>query len=121
MSDCFCDYDRPSFYKAEVRVSRKRHRCYECAGAILPTDKYEYTFSIFEGKPYVARTCSRCLALRDYVTAHVPCFCWAHGHMIEDAIETADEYAHEAPGLLFGTYRRQVLINRGPSFLEPRK
>lgn len=32
--------------------------------------------------------------------------------LIEDSIEAAREYAHEAPGLLFGAYRRQVAIKR---------
>jgi hypothetical protein len=50
--------------------------------------------------------------LKEWVKAHVPCFCWAHGNIIEDAIETARNYAHEAPGLLFGAYRRQVAIMR---------
>lgn len=58
------------------------------------------------------KTCSRCLALRDWVKAHVPCFCWHHDNMIEDAIETCDHYSPEAPGLLFGAYRRRILIER---------
>jgi hypothetical protein len=37
--DCFCGYDAPSFYVAEVRTARKQHKCYECSGAILPGDK----------------------------------------------------------------------------------
>lgn len=30
------------------------------------------------------------------------CFCGAKGELLDSAIETAQEYAHEAPGLLFG-------------------
>jgi hypothetical protein len=32
MSDCYCDYDQPEFYRAEVAKARKTHKCYECGG-----------------------------------------------------------------------------------------
>ncbi|MBK1732901.1 hypothetical protein [Thiococcus pfennigii] len=69
-------------------------------------------FGRWGGQPDTFDTCSRCLALRDYVEAHVPCLCWQHGHMREDCIETARAYAPEAPGLLFGAWRREIAIAR---------
>ena len=59
------------------------------------------------------RACCRCIALRDWVQAHVPCLCWAHGSMIEDSLGEIDmRYRAEAPGLYFGAMRRYVAIRR---------
>lgn len=114
MTDCYCDYERPEFYHSETRRARKQHRCTECGRAIQPGEKYEHVRAKWEGDIRTHNTCAHCLALREWVQAHVPCFCWAHGNIEEDAIETALQYAHEAPGLLFGAYRRQVMIRRQP-------
>ncbi len=107
--NCACDYDPPSFYSRDVRRARKQHKCFECGGAIFPGDKYEYVsgkwdwFSEFH-------TCSRCSDLRTWVTNNLPCFCWAHGNMLEDAREAVED-AHfrardEVKGIRFGLARR---------------
>lgn len=112
--ECVCDsYSWP--YSAALRTARKEHGCYECGRKIQPGERYEYVWGVCEGEAFVSKTCPRCLALREWVTAHVPCFCWAHGHIIEDAENTVEEYAHEAPGLRFGLLRHKVLIGRGPA------
>jgi hypothetical protein len=111
--DCFCDYDPPSVYsRALVKAARKAHACEECGRAIMPGESYEHVWGVWDGRSWTFCTCSHCLDLREWVKAHVPCFCWAHGHTREDAIETARDYAKEAPGFLFGTYRREVLIRQ---------
>jgi hypothetical protein len=112
MDACYCDYEPAEFYHQETRKAKKAHRCSECGREIEPGDAYEHVRGKWDGEMGVFKTCPRCLALREWVKAHVPCFCWAHGNIIEDAIETARNYAHEAPGLLFGAYRRQVAIRR---------
>lgn len=112
MDACYCDYDAPEFYHQENRKAKKEHRCSECARAIEPGETYEHVRGKWNGDVDTFKTCPRCLALKEWVRAHVPCFCWAHGNIIEDAIETARGYAHEAPGLLFGAYRRKVAIKR---------
>ena len=84
----------------------------ECGRVIEPGDAYEHVRGKLDGEVDTFKTCPRCLALKEWVKAHVPCFCLAHGNIIDDAIETARGYAHEAPGLLFGAYRRQVAIRR---------
>lgn len=112
MDACYCDYDPPEFYHQETRRAKKEHHCSECAREIEPGEAYEHVRGKWDGRVDTFKTCPRCLALREWVRAHVPCFCWAHGNIIEDAIETARGYAHEAPGLLFGAYRRQVAIRR---------
>ena len=112
MSECYCDYDPATIYKASRPTARKPHVCEECGRQIQPGERYESVFGVWENKGNTYHTCRHCLALRDYVQAHVPCFCWAHGSTIEDAMETARSFAHEAPGFLFGAYRRQVQIHR---------
>ena len=117
---CFCDYEPAHFYAATTPKARVTHKCYECGGAILPGEQYERVVAIWErGDPLsTVCTCCRCLELRTYVQAHVPCFCLLHGDANNDAIEAADAYAHEAPGLLFGAYRRLVAIQRHASNKE---
>lgn len=112
MAECYCDYEAFSVYRQAIHVARKQHKCYECGAAILPGDRYESAFGVYDGEPHTMATCPLCLDLRQFVLAHVPCSCWTHGDMIETIIGDAQQYAHEAPGLLFGAYRRQVRIKR---------
>ena len=114
MSDCFCDYDYPEFYSKVERKARKLHACYECGARIAVGDTYEYVAAKSEGSIWDARTCAKCVSLRAYVAAHVPCFCWAHGNMIEDAKETVREYAHECPGLFMGFGRLLIAAKNQP-------
>jgi hypothetical protein len=110
--ECYCDFEPASVYQAEIHTARKRHRCSECGGHIEPGNRYERAFGVWEEGPDVFKTCPRCLRLRQYVEAHVPCVCWSHGNMREDALVAAREFASEGPGLLFGAYRLEVLIRR---------
>lgn len=118
---CFCDYDPPEFYYRTMPTARLAHKCSECGKTIRRGEKYERVNAKWGDRPESCLTCARCLALRDYVTAHVPCVCWEHHRMIEGCIEAAQEYAHEAPGLLFGARRREVLIYRGARYDAERK
>lgn len=112
--DCFCDYETPEFYRKSIHTARKQYQCYECYRAINPGEQYEVVAAKWDGDFNTCRTCSRCLALRDWVAAHVPCVCWAHGNMIEDCMNTIEAYMHEAPGLWFGAARLKVAIGRNP-------
>jgi len=113
--DCVCDYD-VSFYRARIRKARKPHKCEECGSTIRPGEKYEHAFGICEGWTYSPNTCMPCRDLRQWVKNNVPCFCWAHGSMIDDAKEAIEEARHRAPqetvGLLFGFLRRKVMLDR---------
>lgn len=110
---CYCDYDGlPSVYRESQHVARKQHVCYECRRKIKAGEKYEYVFSVYDGAAQEIRTCQHCLAIRDWVTAHVPCFCIYHGNILDDARDAVYEYSHEAPGLVFGYLRRVVALNR---------
>lgn len=110
--ECVCDGDYPEVYERRLQKARKTHKCDECWREIKPGEQYEYTFSVLGGDVWPSRTCSHCLDLRDFVVAHIPCSCWQHGSMIDDVMEDAKQWAHQAPGLLFGAYRRRVHITR---------
>ncbi len=118
VTECYCDYERPEFYERTTRTARKAHKCYECDRLIARGERYEYVAAKNDGQLWTAKTCSRCLDLRDYVLAHVPCSCWTHGNMIEEVLADAETWNHEAPGLMFGALRRRVAINRAPKFTK---
>lgn len=114
--DCYCDYEPAQFYRAETRRARTAHKCTECKRLIAPGERYEKVFGKWEYVVEFINTCQRCLALREYVEAHVPCFCWAHHSLFEDVRETISHFAHEAPGLAFGAGRLMVAARSAPRF-----
>lgn len=115
MSDCFCDYDPPAFCRIKVVQARKEHKCFECCRIIMPGEAYEAVFGVWDGMSGTFKTCSHCLDIRRFVENSVPCFCWAHGNVLEDARDAiADAYfraRNEVKGLAFG-YGRLVIAGR---------
>ena len=80
--DCYCDYDEPwKVYAKTERKARKVHVCRECHCRIQPGEKYEHVTGIADAVE-VFKTCARCITLRDWVEAHVPCFCWQRGETL---------------------------------------
>lgn len=112
MSECYCDYEPYEFCVTTTPTARKAHRCGECRSTIAGGERYERVSAKWDGQVETLRTCGRCLALREYVEAHVPCFCWAHGEMLADAEEVIRDYWHECPGLFMGYGRLRVAIER---------
>ncbi len=113
--ECYCDYERAELSAIEMRKARKRHHCDECGRTIWQGEQYEYTRSLLGGAWLTNRTCWQCLELREWVKAHIPCFCWAHGYMLEDARNALESLRHETSdtaGVLFGAGRRLVAIRR---------
>jgi hypothetical protein len=110
--ECFCDYETPEFYRKSMPRAAKGHCCDECGAPIKPGDVYERISGKWDGVFGGFKTCSQCVKIREWVAAHVPCVCWAHGNMIPDLCDAIDAYLHEAPGLKFGFMRRLVQINR---------
>lgn len=110
--DCYCDYEIPSVFSKTERSAKKEHKCDECGRRIRAGERYENVFGVWDGDASTFKTCPNCVALREFVVAHVPCCCWLYGNMLEDCVNTARDYAHEAPGLMFGVYRRMVAIQR---------
>lgn len=109
MTACYCDYEPSEVYVATKPKARTEHRCAECGSRVHPGEIYERVFSVTDGYAGTWKTCVRCLDLREFVRAHVPCFCWAHENLHNDARECAEQWSHEADGLLFGTIRRIVM------------
>jgi hypothetical protein len=114
--DCVCDYDPPAFYCKTEYTARKEHRCAECGKAIAPGQRYEKVVAKWDGSLGFFKTCSRCVALREHLAAHVRCFCWSHGNLLSDIRE---EVAHLPPeargsGLLFELGRMAVAIRQAP-------
>ena len=110
---CYCDYgDPPQFLHTEERKARTGKKCTECGGQILPGEHYEHVRGKWDNSVDTYRTCARCLRLRQWVAAHVPCFCWYYTTVRENAQETIDEYKHECPGLWFGWGRLEVAIRK---------
>src|SRR6267142_1422210 len=116
MFDCYCSYEVPTAYHSEMRKARKIHRCNECCGTTLPGEKYERYWGIIDGNMYHGKTCERCVDIRNWMKINVPCFCWAHGNMIDDARNTAqnahEQAGDEVLGLRFGLLRRIVMRDK---------
>lgn len=110
--DCACDYEPAEVYQAAIRKARKEHVCDECGAKIIPGDRYENVFGVWEGYGSTWKTCEHCRDIRQWVKNNVPCLCWAHGNTIEDCKEAVSEAAYRAPnearGLRFGLLRRIV-------------
>ena len=118
MSDdysAFCECDAEgysSFYTSTKRKAKKSHRCDECHSPILPGEVYEYAAGKQDGDMWDSKTCPRCLALVDFIRAHVPCYCRMHGDLLEDRLQDLVGQAQQTPGFAFGIMRRVVAINR---------
>jgi len=100
MSDydaCYCDdLERPSISKETlVQNARIERECTECRHAILPGESYHELWGIWPGiqhEPMVHASCARCMVLREYVRAHIPCFCDPLGDLLENVGEIRDQY-----------------------------
>lgn len=112
MTSCYCDFDPAQVYRQSIHVARKQYWCEECAGKILPGERYEYTFGVWDGDASTFRTCERCHDIRQWVQNNVPCFCWTHGRLDEDAQVAVEDAVYRAPeetaGLRFGLLRRKL-------------
>ena len=119
-SDCLCDYDPPEFYHVATHTARQLHQCVECGRAIQPGQRYERVRAKWDGDISIVRTCGRCVALRQHIEAHVPCFCWAHHNLLEDARNEVQCLPAEAygSGLLFEIGRLAVAIRRAPTLAQ---
>ena len=121
--DCYCDYDAPAFYTAKCVKARKLHKCAECGRNIEPGETYERAFGkMDDGYTYTPATCCYCLDIRQFVKNSVPCFCWAHGSMEDDAVEAVqaayDRARDEVKGLAFAVGRLIVKRKRASRTLR---
>ena len=91
--------------------------------SIAPGETYERAFGKMEdGLIYHPATCSHCLDIRRFVQNSVPCFCWSHGSMEDDAVEAVqaayDRARDEVKGLAFGLGRLIVKRKRASRTLR---
>jgi hypothetical protein len=98
--ECYCDDgEMPSVYEAkDVMAARQVHRCSECDHAILPGESYWHVFGIWPTVDGATtfRTCARCMDLKLFVEAHIPCACLLHGNLLDaarDEIDNCDDPA----------------------------
>jgi hypothetical protein len=116
MSDCYCDYEPAQFYRGKVAKAKIPHKCDECCRTIAPGESYERVFYKWDGITGTSRTCSHCLDIRQFVKNSVPCFCWYHGSMRDDAMEAVrDAYwraSDEVRGLFVGFGRLVIKADR---------
>ena len=114
--DCYCDYDPPEFSTSRIVKSKKKRRCYECCGIILPSEPYLYIAGKWEGYFETFTICQHCRNLRVWVSNNIPCFCWSYGNMVEDARYAIDDAYERAPneviGVRFGFNRRLYLRDK---------
>lgn len=114
--DCYCDYDPPEVYSSRIVRARKEYRCYECHKPIRVGERHEYAFGVTDGYTYQPRTCMSCVGIRQFVSINIPCFCWAHGNLLDDARDIVraayDEAPDEVRGLAFGLGRLMVAARR---------
>jgi len=109
----------PAFYEEVIVTARREHRCCECFGVIARGERYQRASGKWEGKFETYKTCQKCLDFEVNIKAHIPCFrrC-AFGELIDDAVEMLRDYRKEAPSLLFGAYRREILRRRNADALR---
>jgi hypothetical protein len=105
---CVCESTSYPYFERPVAGARKQHRCYECGHQIEPGDGYTRVGGLCEGEFWNAPICAGCWSMLEWVRAHIPCVCIEFGAMRDQLIEICREARHEAPGLLFGLYRRMV-------------
>jgi len=121
--DCYCDYESPDVYSSRMVKARKEYRCYECDKKIAVGETHEYAFGVHDGYSYQPRTCSHCVGIRRFVSINIPCFCWSHGNLVDDAkniITAAYEQApDEVRGLAFGFGRLLVKAKRARVLVSP--
>lgn len=112
MSACYCDFDPPEFSRVSVVTARVSHKCESCGCNIPSGSRYERAVGKWPDGFDSFATCAECLALRQYVTAHVPCFCWTYQNLYEDATEILREYCHHVPGMAMEAGRMLVNMRR---------
>lgn len=54
-----------SMYREDYRKARKQHTCCECQMPILPGERYQEVFGIWDGDAALHRTCAVCQWFRE--------------------------------------------------------
>lgn len=95
-ADCYCDAERPTLFVKTDPVARTRHVCTECRGWVEPGERYQRVTGVWDGFFSVYKTCPDCVALIDYIEAHLPCYCRLFQGLHETAREDLQYLVSEA-------------------------
>lgn len=113
---CYCDYEPLTILSERRPEARRAHKCCDCGRPIAAGERYESVTGVGDGGLVTYKTCGRCVSVREWVAAHIPCFCWAYGNLSED-VRDALYFYDDVPGLRFGAGRRYLRGTIEP--LEP--
>lgn len=61
--ECYCEPiegEPCTVWNVSWRVARKDHKCCECQETIKIGERYQYTFTVFEGEASPFKTCAFC-------------------------------------------------------------
>lgn len=106
---CFWYDDTCEVWNETWRKARKEHRCDECAGAILPGERYLSYRWICQGEPGSFKECAKCRTVREIIADREKAEgctgseIWAPLHQLSEAI---DDDAPERYGLM--TYHEDI-------------
>jgi hypothetical protein len=110
MCDC-SDYELPDVFEEVVRRARKRHRCAECKGLIMPRNYYWESRGLWDGQWGTFRTCGSC-----YVLAHTILDCYTFRGLadcIDEEYDLSDRtFSRDARVARAGMRRRRRLAER---------
>lgn len=72
MSACYCDFDKPEFFRKRFIHAKKEHKCCECGKVIQVGSEYEYISGKWDGSFDSFKSCMKCSDLRSSL-AEVAC------------------------------------------------
>ena len=83
--ECYCepagnDGDYCTVWNVTWQRARKQHRCCECHEPIMPGQKYEKIFAVFEGDVSTHKTCEFCANEYQRLLAKHPDVGWYKGN-----------------------------------------
>ncbi|HET7110198.1 MAG TPA: hypothetical protein VFI41_04960 [Gemmatimonadales bacterium] len=102
------DYAEDSYQHTRYKTiskSRKAHHCGECRRVIERGESYEDFWGVYDGSWYNAKTCSHCVAAREWLQKECRGWLW---EMVCDDLK---EHFEEMPDLHLG--RLIVSVRRG--------
>jgi len=94
--ECSCeidvdvDWSCSDFCREEIRIARKKHKCFECGRTIEIEEKYEYVIGKWDGHFDSFKTCCDCLNTRNTF--------FTSGYYYGQIWEFIDEFINEADG-----------------------
>ncbi len=105
---CSCDAIMPSFFTKTMRQAVRQHKCSECRRLIQCGERYEFISGKWEGVIHTYKSCSHCLAVRDFLECEAHCYCIEFTSVMSDAFE----YMHHESPVGFAVGRLLVAVRQ---------